>query len=156
MAIADSFGDDGVGGALAIVVIVTVAIVIIIVVAIVAGAAATRIVVVHVTALFGTLQAIVILLGDMTTSRETITQIGTTTTLVACPTRITRKHRKHCLVMVRLLSHFLQVLERTEDLLVQHITLLTCVIGRSHVSRAPHHRHAIHFLSYLNYDLISQ
>jgi len=136
--------DDGDGVVLAAVTI-AVAITVVVIVVVAVAAATTEIAVVHVTALFGTLKAIVVLLGGVTTSRETIAQIGATTTL--------GRISKHYLMLVRLLSHFLQVLEGAENFLVEHVALLARVIGRSHVGRASHHRHAVHLLAYLDHDL---
>lgn len=153
MITANPTDDDGVAdGVLAVVVVIVaaVAVAVIVVVAVVV-AAATGIVVVHcVTALFGTLQAIVVLLSDATASRETVAQIGVTSALVAPRPRVALRG---CDLTIRLLSHFLQVLERAEDLLVEHVALLAGVIGRSHVGRASHHRHAVHLLADLDHDL---
>lgn len=70
-------------------------------------AAVGRIVVVdRVTTMLRALQTIVILFGDVTARcRETISQIGASTTLVARRDRATTV--AHALEMIRLLSHFL-------------------------------------------------
>lgn len=57
------------------------------------------------------------------------------------------------LMMIRLLSHFLQVLEGTEDLLVENVALLARVIGGTHIRRASHHRHPVHLFAHLDHDL---
>jgi len=136
--------DDGDGVVLAAMT-VAVAVTVVVVVVVAVAAAATGIAVVHVTALLSTLKAIVILLGGVTTSCETIAQIGATTAL--------GRISKHYLMLIRLLSHFLQVFEGAENLLIEHVAFLACVIGRSHVGRASHHRHAVHLLAYLDHDL---
>lgn len=125
--------------------------IVVIVIVIVAAFVGRIVIIDHVTALFRALQTIVILFGDMTARRrETISQIGASTTLVArCDRAITRALMK----MVRLLSHLLQVLERTEDLLVKYVALFARVIGGTHIRRASHHRHPVHFLAHLDHNL---
>lgn len=129
---------------------------IVVIVVVVAAAAVGRIVVIgHVTALLRALQTIVILFGDMTARRrETVSQIGTTTTLVA---RCDRATITRALVkIVRLLSHLLQILEGTKDLLVKYVALFACVISGTHICRASYHRHPVHLLAHLDHNLISQ
>lgn len=129
--------------------VVFAAAVIVVTVVIVVVPAAAGIVVIRVTTLLGALQAIVIFLDDVTTRRETIAHIGATATLVArnCATAV------YDLVMIRLLSHLLQVLEGTEDLLVENVAFLARVIGGTHVRRASHHRHPVLFFAHLDHDL---
>jgi len=135
---------DGDSSAIVLAVAVIVVTVVIVVVPAAAGVAVVR-----VTTLLGALQTIVILLGDVTTRRETIAHIGATATFVARD----RTTAAYDLVMIRLLSHLLQVLEGTEDLLVENVALLARVIGGTHIRRASHHRHPVHFFAHLDHDL---
>ncbi|TGZ43153.1 hypothetical protein DBV15_09808 [Temnothorax longispinosus] len=121
----------------------------VIVVAVVIVVVPAGVVVVHVTTLLGALQTIVIFLGDVTTRRETIAHIGATATLVASD----RATAAHDLVTIRLLSHLLQVLEGTEDLLVDNVSLLARVISGTHIRGASHHRHPVHLFAHLDHDL---
>lgn len=134
------------GDGLAVVFAVIVVTVIIIVVPAAAGVA-----VVHVTTLFGALQAIVILFGDVTTHRETITHIGATSTFVAHNDATAA----YDLMMIRLSSHLLQIFERAENFLVENIALLARMIGGTHVRCASYHRHPVHLFAHLDHDLIS-
>lgn len=135
-------GGDGSAVALAVIV-VTAAIIVV---------PAVGVAVIRMTALLGALQAIVVLLGDVAACRETIAHIGATATLVARD----RATAAYNLMMIRLLSHLLQVLEGTEDLLVENVAFLARVIGGTYVRRASHHRHPVHLFAHLDYDLVSQ
>lgn len=127
---------------------------IVIIIIVVVAAVIGRIIVVGcVTTLLRALQTIVILFGDVTARRrETISQVGASTTLVARRDRATTITRL-LMKMVRLLSHLLQILEGTEDLLVKHVTLFARVIGRTYVRCASHHCHSIHLFAHLNHNL---
>lgn len=134
------------GNGLTVVLTVIVVTVIIVVVPTAAGVA-----VIYVTTLFGALQTIVILFGNVTTHRETITHIGATSTFVAHNDATAA----YDLVMIRLSSHLLQVLERAENFLVENVALLARVIGGTHVRCASYHRHPVHLFAHLDHDLIS-
>lgn len=125
-------------------------IVVAVVVIVVPGAAGVA--VIRVTTLLGALQTIVIFLGDVTTRRKTIAHIGATATLVARD----RATATYDLVMIRLLSHLLQVLEGTEDFFVENVALLARVIGGTHVRRASHHRHPVHLFAHLDHNLLCE
>lgn len=118
--------------------------------AVVVVAAAVFVAGVRVTALLGALQAIVVLLGDVTTRRrrETVAQLDASATLA--------RERVTAYALVRLLSHLLQVLEGAEDLLVEHVALLARMVGGPHVRGAPHHRHAVHLFADLDHNLRTQ